>query len=109
MDAADNRPSKPWREYLLLHPHEDSCLSNRLLPLDDVEVHLVTVEICVVGRAHAEIEPEGLIRQNLHFMGHDAHPVKRGLPVEENHIPFPKMSVNNPARLHFFKYLLKVL
>ena len=39
-----------------------------------MKVHLVSVEVCVVGRAHALVEPERPPLQDLRLVTHDGDP-----------------------------------
>ena len=41
--------------------------------LGQMHVHLVAVEVCVVGRAGALVEAEGAPGHDLHVMSHDGH------------------------------------
>mmetsp|Transcript_6640 Transcript_6640/g.16012 ORF Transcript_6640/g.16012 Transcript_6640/m.16012 type:complete len:609 (-) Transcript_6640:1097-2923(-) len=51
--------------------HQLEGLGARLLRLGDVQVHLVAVEVGVVGLAHALVEPEGAPRKDLGSVRHD--------------------------------------
>ena len=66
--------------------HQDLRLGPGLLALEDVQVHLVAIEVRVVGRADAEVQPERLPRHDPHGVRHHAHPVQRRLPVEQDDV-----------------------
>ena len=57
-----------------------------LLGLQHVQVHLVAIEIGVVGRADAQVQPEGLPWHDAHGVGHHGHAVQRRLPVEQHDV-----------------------
>ena len=108
MNAADDGAAEPWREDVLLDSHQDLGLGPRLLGLRDVKVHLVPVEVGVVGWADRRVQPEGLVGHDDHLMGHDRHPVKRGLPVEEDYVPVHQLPVDLPSKLELFGHLFGV-
>src|SRR4029077_19485059 len=85
-DRAYDGAAVPWREYLVLDAHEHHRLGPRLLALRDVEVHLVAVEVSVVGRADRRVEPERPIGKHADAVRHDRHPVEGRLPVEEDNV-----------------------
>ena len=82
MDAADDGAAEAGGEDVLLNPHQYLRLGPGLLGLGHVHVHLVAVEVGVVGRADGGIEPEGLVRHDLDPVGHDGHSVQGRLAVE---------------------------
>ena len=51
VDTTYHAASVARSDDVFLNAHEDLGLCTCLLALDDVQVHLVTVEVCVVGRA----------------------------------------------------------
>ena len=51
VDATYHTAPIAWSDDVFLDAHENLGLCTCLLALDDVQVHLVTVEVCVVGRA----------------------------------------------------------
>ena len=54
--------------------------------LGHMHVHLVPVEVCVVGGADRQVETESVVGEDLDSMAHHAHPVQGGLTVEENEV-----------------------
>ena len=106
------------------HPHENERLGLGLLGLREVKVHLVSVEISVVGRAHTLVEPESPVWHHLslrgsqevardhersplpmerggptHKVGHDAQLVERWLTVEEDDIAVYEVSLHQVSVL----------
>ena len=61
---------------VLLHAHQDSGLGPRLLALNYVEVHLVAIEICVVGGAISEVESERPSLHHTYLVDQHGHPVQ---------------------------------
>jgi len=66
-----------------------------------VHVHLVAVEIGIVGRRDAEVQAERGERQNPHFVAHHGHLVQRGLPVEQHQVPCLQVPLNCVANLQY--------
>ena len=95
VDGSDDGASVPGRQDVLLDLHDDACLGTRFLALEDVEVHLVSVEVRVVRRADAEVEPEGLACHDPDAVGHHGHPVQRRLPVEEHYITVGELALDD--------------
>jgi len=54
--------------------------------LRQMQVHLVTVEVRVVGRADALIEAEGSVLEDLRAVRHDRQTMKRRLTIEKNDV-----------------------
>mmetsp|Transcript_11745 Transcript_11745/g.47415 ORF Transcript_11745/g.47415 Transcript_11745/m.47415 type:complete len:693 (-) Transcript_11745:659-2737(-) len=86
------------RDDLRRHHHQLAHLGAALDGLRHVEVHLVTVEIGVVGRRHREVEAEGGEGHNLDPVSHHGHLVQRRLSVEDNdvsvlHVPLHLVAV----------------
>jgi hypothetical protein len=54
-----------------------------------VDVHFVTIEVCVKGRADALIETKGLSLRDLYPEAHHTDSVETGLTVEDNHVAVP--------------------
>ena len=67
--------------------------------LRDMEVHLVPVEVCIVGAGVAEVHPEGGPGQDLHSVAHHTHLVEGGLSVEDHQVPVPHVSLHLVAAL----------
>ena len=74
-----------------------------------MHVHLVAIEVGVIGRADRRIEPEGLVGHYLHPVGHDGHPVQGWLAVEQDYIAIGKLAVDLPADVDLLCDLLTVL
>ncbi|GIX63994.1 CDP-glycerol:poly(glycerophosphate) glycerophosphotransferase, putative [Babesia caballi] len=72
-------------------------LGARLVTLREVQVHLVTVEVRIVGRGNREVQPEGREGQYLASVTHDTHFVQRGLTVKENEVTVLKVTLNSVA------------
>ncbi len=70
-----------------------------LVVLGHVHVHLVAVEVGVVGRADGQVEPEGRVGQDPHAVAHHGHPVQRGLPVEEHVVAVLEAPLHHHAGL----------
>lgn len=71
---------------LLRNVHDLEQLSLRLVRLRDVHVHLVSVEVGVVGRGDAKIQAERLVTHHANPVGHHTHLVERGLTIEDDNI-----------------------
>ena len=99
VDAADHSTAVAGRQDVFLHAHEDLGFSTGFLRLNDVEVHLVTVEVSVVGRTHSEVEPEGLAFHDAHLVHHHGHPVQRWLPVEDGDVAVDQVALNGDTGL----------
>ena len=99
MDTADDRAAETRGEDVLLHGNEDGCLGPGLFGLRHVHVHLIAIEVGVVGRADGRVEPERPAFHHLDAVGHDAHPVQRGLTVEEHHIVVAELAFDRVAGL----------
>src|SRR5690606_12379415 len=108
MDPADNRASEARRADILLHSNKDSGLRSCFFGLRDVEVHLIPVKIRIIGRTHGRIKAECPSVHDLHTVGHDAHPVERRLPVEEDDVPIPYLSLHSPSRFELLGNRFKV-
>jgi hypothetical protein len=64
--------------------------------LENVEVHLVAVEVRVVGFAVGVVHPEGgLFGQHFDPVCHEAGFVEGGLSVEEHTVTIEEVSVDN--------------
>lgn len=75
-----------------------SCLG-----LDDVQVHLVSVEICSEGRADTLVEAEGPVVGNLYKEAHDRLLVQRRLSIEETVVALHDVSMHNVPQFEFLK------
>ena len=74
----------PGRDQIGLVTHQDEGFGLGLFRLRQVEVHLVTVEVGVVGGADALVEAEGPVLQDLGPVTHDGDPVERRLTVDRS-------------------------
>lgn len=72
------------RDYLFGNVGYMFNLRNGLIALRNVHVHLIAVEIGIVGRTHRQIQSEGIVGEYSNSMTHHAHPVECGLPVEND-------------------------
>ena len=61
---------------MLLYTHQNLGLSACLFGLDDVEVHLVTVEVSVVWSTIGEVEAERLPSHYTDFVDKHRHSVQ---------------------------------
>ena len=64
-----------------------------------MQVHLVAVEVGVVGRRHRQVHPERRPVQHLDAVAHDGHLVQRRLPVEDDDVVVPQVSLHRVAVL----------
>ena len=88
-----------WCDNLERHSHDLLHLGPRLVALRNVHVHLVAVEVGVVGCRYAEVESESLEGQHLDSVAHQRHLVKRGLPVEYDIVIVPQLPLHDVARI----------
>ena len=51
-----------------------------------MDVHLVSIEVSVVGRANALIESQSIPRLHFDLVGHHGHPMQGRLTVENHYI-----------------------
>src|SRR2546425_310971 len=109
VDAADDRAAEPRGEDVLLHPHEDPGLRARFLALQDVQVHLVAVEVRVVRRTHRQVEAERLVGHDADLVRHHGHPVQGGLPIEQHDVAVHELPLDRVSDLDGFRDDLGVL
>ena len=83
--------------------HEQAGLGPGFFSLWNMEVHLITVKVSVVGRTDGRVEPEGLVREDSDAVCHDGHSVEARLPVEEHNIAIPEVSLDDKAWLKRFR------
>jgi len=88
------------------HEHDLSRLCARLHGLRHVQVHLVPVEVRVVGRGDGEVKAEGGEGHDLDAVRHDRHFMQRGLPVEEDHVAVLQVALHLVAHLQVLVGLL---
>jgi hypothetical protein len=89
------------RAQVVVHRHELHRLRPRLLRLRAVDVHLVPVEVRVVRRAHALVEPQRAPRHHPRPVRHDAHLVQARLSVEEQHVAVLEVALDDVPELEF--------
>jgi hypothetical protein len=63
-----------------------------------MQVHLISVKICVVRVAHAFVESKGPPRTNLDKVTHDTELVERRLTVEEYYIAVLEVAFDDVSR-----------
>ena len=81
---------------LLIGAGQDVGLGPAQFTLGEVGIHLVSVEVGVVGLAVGVVEPQDfLFREDAGAMRLDGGPVQGGLPVQEENVPILHM----PAHL----------
>lgn len=74
-------------QVLLVGADERVGLGAAQLALGEVGVHLVSVEVGVVGLAVGVVEPQHLLPgQDARRVGLDGRPVQRGLTVQQQHV-----------------------
>ena len=73
-----------------------------------VQVHLVPVEVGVVGRGVAQVHAEGGPREDLHLVAHHTHLVEGGLTVEHNKVAVSDVTLNLKGR-EIFAFQIAVL
>ena len=88
-----------WCDDLVGHGHDLLHLGPRLVALRNVHVHLVAVEVGVVGCRYAEVESESLEGQHLDSVAHQRHLVERGLPVEYDIVSVPQLPLHDVTRI----------
>ena len=74
-------------------------LSTGLVRLRNVQVHLVTVEIGVVGCGDGKVHAEGRVWHDSHSVTHHGFLVKRGLTVEDDVVAIYDVTLHFPAEL----------
>ena len=79
-------------------------LAARLDALRVVGVHLVAVEVGVVGRRGAHVEAEGVVGHDAHAVAHQAHLVQRRLAVEEDDVLVEQVAVDDVAGLQLDRH-----
>ena len=83
-------------------------ISPSFFRLRQVQVHLVAVEVSVVGGADALVEPEGPVFEDLRPVRHDREPVQRRLPVEQDDVAVDHVTLDNVAEPQVLRDLLPV-
>ena len=82
--------------------HQKPRLSLSLFALGHVKIHLVPVEVGVIGRTNTQVQSKRLMGQNSNAMCHDGHPVKGGLPIEDSNIAVPEVTFYNETSFQRF-------
>jgi len=80
--------------------HDLLDFSLGLIGLRDMHVHLITVEVCIVGGGHREIESESREGEYFHTMTHKRHLMQGRLTVEDNIVIVLEMPLHLVARLN---------
>lgn len=62
-----------------------------------MHVHLIAIEVSIVGRADRQVESEGVVGEYSYTMGHHAHPMEGRLAVEEHVIAVFKGALYDSA------------
>ena len=81
-------------------------LGSGLVGLGDVHVHLVPVEVGVVGGADRQVQPESVVGQNAHAVSHHTHPMQRRLPVEQHVVAILKVAFHDGAVVDYLSDFL---
>lgn len=83
-------------EILLVSAGQDIGFSSAQLALGEVGIHLVSIEVSIVGLAVGIVKAQDFfLRQNVGTVGLDGGPVQGGLSVQEENVPILHM----PAHL----------
>eukprot|EP00967_Tisochrysis_lutea_P106952 scaffold164447_cov19-Tisochrysis_lutea.AAC.1 len=64
-----------------------------------MHVHLITVEVGVVGRGDRQVEAESGVGQDAHAVAHHTHFVQRGLTVEEHQVSVMQVALHLQAHV----------
>ena len=104
--SADDGSTEPRRDELCPDRHQHLSLRSTLGILGHVKVHLVPVEVSVIGGAGGGIDPERIVGQDLDPVAHDGLPMERGLAVEQHDVPVPQVAFHDVAHLELFGQLL---
>ena len=99
MNTTNNRTTITRCQDVFLHSHQNLGFRTCFFRLDDVKVHLVTVEVSVVRRTNCEVETESVTFHNSDFVDHHRHSVKRWLSVEDGNIPIDEVALDLHTRL----------
>mmetsp|Transcript_14393 Transcript_14393/g.39001 ORF Transcript_14393/g.39001 Transcript_14393/m.39001 type:complete len:244 (-) Transcript_14393:836-1567(-) len=67
--------------------------------LRHMHVHLITVEVGVVGRGDRQVEAESGVGQDAHAVAHHTHFVQRGLTVEEHQVSVMQVALHLVSKL----------
>ncbi len=73
-----------------------------------MQVHLIAVEVGVVRRTDAQVEPEGASVHDPDAVPHHGHPVQRRLPVEQDHVPVDQLPLDDVVDLESLRHGLGV-
>ena len=92
--AGNNRLAILRCDNVLRSKHERQRLSARLFALHQMNVHLVTVEIGIVGRAAALVEAEGAVGEDAGAVAHHRNAMERRLAVKKDQIAIDQMALD---------------
>lgn len=99
LDNTHQRGVLLWGDDVSRYHTELLQLRPSLLTLRNVQVHLVTVEIGVVGSSDGEVKTEGRVRHDSHSVTHHGLFVQRGLTIEENYVTINDVTLDFPTIL----------
>ena len=88
-----------WSSQIILNTHQFHCLCSGLFSLRHVQVHFVSVKVCIIRVAYTLVQPEGSVWADLGKVRQDTQFVKRRLTVEEHDITIFKMTLDEIALL----------
>src|SRR5699024_2345489 len=65
LDGRDDRFSILWSSQIILNTHQFHCLCSRLFGLRHVQIHFVSVKVCIIRVAYTLIQPKGSVWADL--------------------------------------------
>ena len=93
MDSTDHRTAIARGQDVFLNTHQNLSLSTCFFRLNNVKVHLITIEISVVRGTYCEVESERMSFHNTYFVNHHRHSVKRWLSVKDCNVSIDKVTL----------------
>ena len=89
------------------HVHDLFDFGARFIGLRGVHVHFIAVEIRIVRRGDREVEAEGRVREDAHFVTHHGTTMQGGLTVEDDKVAVDQVALDDHAvvELNFFAVL----
>ena len=96
-NAHDGTVTLRRHNHLVDHHHGLSLSAGVERP--DVQIHLIAVEVGVVGTSYRQVEPKGRVVEHLDVVGHDRHLVERGLAVEEDDVAIGEVPLDDIAHV----------
>ena len=72
------------------------------IALRDVHVHLVAVEVGIVGGADRQVQSESIVGKDSDPMTHHTHSMEGGLSVEKNVVTILKGSLDDGTEADIF-------